>query len=852
MKRRIIPCLLAGVLAFSLMLGACSAKPETQKKEAAVRVEDEEVVTMEKAADYLICAAAGYNRNLPSKDELTDNFLGLTGKDHAARIQVLVMVSKAFGELPKPVGNSARLAPSDVDLSGVPEWGLEEIKKLKEAGVLVQSDLGNTSNSAEGGSAAGMPESDTSGSEKSESETQTDAAQTDGAVSETDQVKDEVQKSDDKKGEASAAEAKPGGTVTGKELKTMVRRIYALYGTDLKDDFYTAVNKKDLDTKKIPGGETDAGGTYDQRILVQKQVSTIIKEIVEGDGYAPGSMEQKIKDFYKSAADFKTRNALGAEPLRKYLEAIDKAKSVKQLSDAQILSLREIGSGSLINIMYMTDTRDTQKTIPTLLPAVEPEEGQTDASLEKLNKKLLVLSGESEAEAKAHVKAYQKLKQAVKEYDPGVEDKTDAGADVRYVKLEELQKLFPGFDIKALLEAGGNDSSGEFCLMTPAMFEGFVCLLQDEQYLPAVNTALKLNLITSNYTNLSRDFLDAFEVYDQETIGETPSENTDAEIASAMVQNSLGAYIDRLYAKRYFSAEAKKTVEDMVQQFVRVYKARIEKLDWMSDATKKAAVDKLDNMKFFIGYPDRWDDTLDSLEITDSFFDNQVAVSKLNEQRNRKEAAARNRGELENYMKIPVADVNAYYDQYSNTMCFPAGILQAPAFDVNASFEENLGGIGATIAHEITHAFDNTGAKFDAQGLQNDWWGEKDYKEFQALCKKAAAFYDGWESAPGVPVNGTQTLGENIADIGGMACVLEVLKSTENPDYDAFFRAYTRGWLKCTTRARAESLAEIDEHSPSNLRVNRVLSNFQEFYDTYNIKEGDGMYVAPEERISIW
>ena len=281
------------------------------------------------------------------------------------------MTSRAFGKLPKPIGNNARLAPSGVELSGAPQWAMEDIEKLNEAGILVQNDLGET---------AGSKENRTDG--KTEDAQTGDSGTDSHAVSQSDSVKDSVSEPSGEKEAVSQESADPSGTITGKELKTLVRRIYALYGTELKDDFYAAVNKKDLDTKEIPSGETDAGGTYDQRILVQKQVNTIIKEIVEGDGYAPGSMEQKIKEYYESALDFNTRNALGAEPIRKYLEAIENARSMEQLSDAQIISMKEVASGSFLGVMYMTDTRDTQKTIPTLMPAIEPEE-ETDETQPK-------------------------------------------------------------------------------------------------------------------------------------------------------------------------------------------------------------------------------------------------------------------------------------------------------------------------------------------------------------------------------------------------------------------------------------------------------------------------------------
>lgn len=862
--------LLAAALCLSLLLSGCTTPPakpteitgpsgtteSTRPISAAPApsLKDEQIVTMGAAADYLLAAAARYNQNSPSRTELLDNFLGLQEGDAAPRIQLLVMVHTAFGDLPEPVGNNARLAPQNVDLTDVPEWAKAGLEQLNAAGVLAQSDLtAPQSSGVEGEAPNTMADAEASASDTAAGGAEQDMASDPApqAAPAGDEAADDIQGVDVPSGN-DATPTEPidlEATMTGMELKRVVRRIYALYGTELKDDFYATVNKNSLDSKPIPAGETDAGGTYDQNLLVQNQVNTIIKEIVEGSGYTSGSMEEKIQQYYQSAVDMDKRNALGAEPLRKYLDAIDSASNLQELTDAQILALRETGSGGLLMLVYMADARDTQKSAASLMPPIEPLAfGDSD----KLQIRLLVLSGEREEEAAAHVQAYRDLEKALEAYMPSPDDYLDPAKSTKYMNLEELQSMLPGMDVKAILQANGDELPAEIALLSPSLFAGFGELMQDPAHLPAIKTALKLNLLTANYTSLSQSFLEAFDVYNQETMGQAPSENTPEEIAYAMVNNDLGSYIDRLYAQRYFSPQAKEAVEDMVKQFIQVYKERIQKLDWMGDATKQAAIRKLDTMKFFIGYPEQWDDTLDSLEITDSFFDNQVAIRKLNNQRNREEAAAKNRGEMENYMKIPVSTVNAYYDQFNNAMCFPAGILQAPAFDVNASFEENLGGIGATIAHEISHAFDNNGAKFDENGRQNDWWDAADYAKFQELCSKVVAFYDGWESAAGISIHGSQTLGENIADIGAMSCVLDVLKKAERPDYDKFFRAYATGWLKCTTRERLESLASVDEHSPSNLRVNRVLSNFQEFYDTYDIQAGDGMYVAPADRISIW
>lgn len=869
MKQKVFMRVLASILCLSLLLSACHSEQKgagessgvssgpavssvsSQPASGASAPEDAEKMTLGKAADYLLSAAAKYNKDLPSREALMENPDGLQEDSVLTRLQALVMVSRAFGELPEPVGNQARTAPQEADLSAAPEWAQEALESLHRGGALDQNDLGGSGETkAPAGAEEGMEAPET---ELAEAGDDGDGAESGPAGEAGSEETAGSADSGDGSGSGEASVKSLNDEMTGKDVKVLAARMFALFGTERKDDFYTAVNKNALDTKEIPAGETDAGGTYDQRIAVQEQVNAIIKEIVEGDGYEPGSMEEKIKKYFESASDFARRNELGAEPLRKYLEAIDRASNFQELTDAQVLSLKELGAGGLVQLAYMTDVRDTQKYAALMMPPVDPYMAG-DPEMDKLNIRFLVLCGESEEGAAAQVKAVNELYEAMEPYSPAPEDYADTEKINRFVSVEEAQKFLPGIDLKALITAAGDEVPEEINLQSPTLFEGFQSLMEEngEQYLPALKTMLKLGLVNVFYTDLSQDFMDAMNEYNEKTMGETPSDSTPEEIGYALVSANLGDYIDRIYAQRHFSPEAKQDVENMVKQFIEVYKSRVQNLSWMGEETKKAAIEKLDSMKFFIGYPDSWSDMLDGLEVTDSFFQNQVAISKLAQQRNREEAAAKNRGELKNDMKIPVATVNAYYDQFTNTMCFPAGILQAPAYDVNASLEENLGGIGTTIAHEISHAFDNNGAKYDKNGMQTDWWTQEDYAKFQELCDRAEGFYDGWESAPGIAISGKQTLGENIADIGGVACALEVLKKSEHPDYDKFFRAYAEGWLKCTTRARAESLAEVDEHSPSNLRVNRVLANFQEFYDTYGVQEGDGMYVPPAQRIEIW
>lgn len=323
-------------------------------------------------------------------------------------------------------------------------------------------------------------------------------------------------------------------------------------------------------------------------------------------------------------------------------------------------------------------------------------------------------------------------------------------------------------------------------------------------------------------------------------------------MASEAVQTYLSEELGQIYVGRYFPPEAKAEVEKMVDMMIEAFQKRIGRLDWMEENTKREALAKLDAITVLIGYPDVW--ALNEAEFLDaadggSYFAN-CATSEV--MKWRKMIKSLDEPVDPGQFSLSVFTVNAAANRNTNALIFPAGILQAPFYDVDASFEENLGAIGSTIAHEITHIFDDGGALYDAKGNLRNWWSEGDAAHFQALCDRVAAFYDGREVAAGAPVNGKATLSENIADMGGVACCLEVLSALDRPDYDAFFRSYARHWLRVAGYDTLAEMALYDEHAPNVLRCNLVLSNFQEFMDAYAIGPNDGMYVAPEDRVAIW
>ena len=380
-----------------------------------------------------------------------------------------------------------------------------------------------------------------------------------------------------------------------------------------------------------------------------------------------------------------------------------------------------------------------------------------------------------------------------------------------------------------------------------------VAALYDDAHLALLKTAARLALLQSVATSLNQGFMDAYFDFVLAYYG-VDARQSNEQIAAQQVQALLADYLSRAYVDEYFSAKAKADVEEMIGEFIAIYKERILAQDWMSAETKAKAVKKLDTMGVKVGYPDSWESCLDRAEIKSpaeggSFFSNVIAIQMAMKQ---DVLAHQNDAPDKSEWIMTPFTVNACYNPSANDITFPAAILQSPLYDVNASREENLGGIGYIIAHEITHAFDNNGAKFDENGSAADWWTAEDYAAFRQKCQAVAEWYDGQEAYPGIACSGALTISENVADLGAAKCIVAAAKKLDHPDLDKLFRAVANTWASTTSRQMREYLAVTDVHAPDKLRCNRVLQTLPEFYTTYGIRPGDGMWTAPETRVSVW
>ncbi len=752
--------------------------------------------TRGEVADMLLSAADDYNPNVQRSDIIKG--YGGDGELHEDwninRAEALVMLSRAFGELPALSGHNARVALKSGSFGDIPDWAKPELQPVLDSGI-----------------AAGTAE---------------------GTFS-------------------------PYDDVTKEQMELFIKRAYALFGTNEKDDFYAAVNKDALDKLELKPGRTMAGTLYDLQDSSMEEVNAIIKETIENGG-KQGSKEQKISDFYKNILDTKSRNEIGVSPIKPYLNDIESVKTVKELADVQTKLIKNLYMAPFTAFSVTTDFKDNTKYV-MCFGAAEPYltkdfylngTGEQKASYLKYLKSVMKIAEENISDKQ--IEQYYDFEKTLAEKKLNPEEGNNIDKIYNVYTFDEIQSLFPNIDLNDVISCQGLKKDDKILVMDEELTKEFARLFTDEN-VETLKTAAKLSVILNYGGALNTEFIDAANTFNQEYLGISGT-YSDEELAAMNVASVMPDYIGEIYAEKYFTEEAKQNVLKMVTDIVSVYKERINNLDWMSSKTKEKAINKLDKMGIKIGYPDKWDSYLDNAEIkskTDggSYFENILAIGG---------ASMKYISELQGtapdktkWAMYPYT-VNACYSATSNDITFPAAILQPPMYDINASYEENLGAIGYVIAHEITHAFDNNGAKFDENGNASDWWTAEDYAEFEKRCEKTVYFYDRQEGIPGVPMNGRQTLSENVSDQGAVQCITEIVSRLENPDYKKLYRSMAKSWASTKTREFAKYAAGIDVHSEDKLRVNRVVVNCDEFYEAFGITEKDGMWVDPAERVKIW
>lgn len=433
----------------------------------------------------------------------------------------------------------------------------------------------------------------------------------------------------------------------------------------------------------------------------------------------------------------------------------------------------------------------------------------------------------------------------------------DPHANYHKMTLDEIKSRFPEFDWDAYLAARGATRATQINIAQPEAIAESIAIMNDTD-LDLIKTYLKYRIVSAADTLLDDTTYEiSFDFYNRTMAGQ-PTPKPRWKRAVAMLDGTLGEEIGHLYVKKYFSADAKKRMQELVKNLQRALGMRIENLEWMSDETKRQALQKLDTFHAKIGYPDKWRDYSElHIDPNASLWENMLIVSKFEDDfwLNK---IGREKDPTLWYMNAH--EINAYYDPSTNEICFPAGILQYPFFDMNADDAFNYGAIGSIIGHEMTHGFDDSGRHFDANGNMTDWWTVRDAQGFEQRADALREQFDKIVIAPGVHANGKFTLGENLADYGGITVSFTAYKNfghaTDVADGftadQRFFIAYAGSWAQNSRPDEDLRLTKVDEHSLARNRVNGILPNIAMWYDAFGIQPSDALYIAPEKRIKLW
>jgi putative endopeptidase len=630
------------------------------------------------------------------------------------------------------------------------------------------------------------------------------------------------------------------------------------------DDFYQYINKAWLDTAKIPEDLPISGGFATLSVQNQQKLRGILEELAAKPALAKGSNEQKVGDLYASGMDTDAINALGYKPLLPVLERIDAVKNYKQLL-LLIAHLYKEGNGQLLGFSVAPDLKNSKTNIVnfnqagTSLPEKSYYTNMDETSklirarLQEYITNMFVLTGTKDADAQASAQAIIGLETSIAASHLSNIQLRDPESSYHKMSVASLQKLTPHIDWGALFAVMGvvTDSVN---VAHPAYLKTIDTLL----YTLPIETwknKVKYVYINTKAGLLGRPFRDAEFAFNQVFSGQ-PAQ---PERWKVMVGISDGELLGQLYVKKYFTPAAKAKMDTLVNNLLEAFKIRLQHLDWMSESTKKEALLKLSRITKKIGYPDKIRDYSDVVISRTDFFGNnesyarhayRESILKINKPVDR----------LEWQMTTPT--VNAYYNPANNEIVFPAGILQPPFFDVNADDATNYGAIGMVISHEITHGFDDEGRQFDAAGNLRDWWTKEDADKFKQRTQVLVDQYSQFKVLGKVPVNGQLTLGENIADQGGIAIAYDAFKMTAQGKSNTvvngyttdmlFFKSFATVWRSKARDNYAAMLVNVDTHSPDKFRVNGTLANFAPFYQTYTLTPVNLLYRKEGERAKIW
>ena len=632
------------------------------------------------------------------------------------------------------------------------------------------------------------------------------------------------------------------------------------------DDFFRYVNNEWMKNNPIPEEYSTYGAftEIDQRneILIQD----IINEASQDVNAAPGSIAQKIRDFYNAGMDSVAINERGYSELLPYFEMVDGLTDKAQLAEL-LGKLHSDGIGGFFNAGPSQDPKNADQVIMHLyqggLSLTDRDDYLKKESQEMRDKyvehvaKMFELTGTEPAAAAAKAKGILALETQMAQNSMSRVDRRNPDLTNNKRTRKELQASTPNFNWDSYFTAAGAPAFDDLNVGMP----DFIAKLNKIILKTDLNTIkdyLKWKIIHGSASMLSDDLSDEnFSFYGNYLYGQEVQQPRWRRVLNS-TSGCLGEAIGQLYVEKHFPAEAKERMLNLVGNLRVALGERIKNLDWMSEETKAKALHKLDCFNVKIGYPDKWKD-YSKYEVTpESYFQNVHRAIRFENEREM--AKIGKPVDKEEWFMTPQT-VNAYYSPEMNEIVFPAAILQPPFFNMDADDAVNYGGIGVVIGHEMTHGFDDQGCKYDEKGNLNNWWTEEDATKFSERTAQLVKLFDEFQ-VRGYQINGQLTLGENIADLGGLNIAWDAYQMTDeakaNQSIDGFtpaqrfFISYGTIWRNNSRDKYIERQVQTDVHSPAEARVNRTLGSMPHFYEAFDIQPGSKMYIAPEERAAIW
>lgn len=637
-------------------------------------------------------------------------------------------------------------------------------------------------------------------------------------------------------------------------------------------DFYQYADGGWLKNNPIPPEYTQ-WGSFDQLAdMNSKELKELLEAAAADKNATPGSNIQKIGDIYTTAMDKTKIESEGIKPLQEYFKSIADVKDNKELLKLTAYFHANL-VGPLFRVSVNSDPKNSQMEILWLnqgglgLPDRDYyiEENERSKSIRKEYLKhvanMFQLINEPPEKAALSAKTVMDIETRLAKASMSRLELRDPKSIYNKKNLQELALMAPNFDFIAYFKYIGienpQDIQNYINVGQPKFFQE-INTMMNEINLEDWKTYFRWNLVRSNAPYLSSPFVkERFNFYEKFLSGQKELKPRWKRTINEM-NRAVGEAIGQLYVAKYFPPEAKIRAYNMVMNLKKAFAQRIKKLTWMSDQTKEKALAKLEAFGVKIGYPDKWID-YSSLETKrDSYVLNILRANRFNFNRNLKKLGKPvDRAEWHMYPQI----VNAFYSSSMNEITFPAGILQPPFFDFKADDAVNYGGIGAAIGHEMTHGFDDQGRQFDKNGNMNDWWTKEDEEKFKARTEILIQQADNYVVIDDAHINGKLTLGENIADLGGLNIAYDALTGVlpENPakidgftPHQRFFLSWARIWRDNICKEALLLALKTDVHPPSKFRTNDPLSNLPTFYNAFDVKPGDAMYRPENDRANIW